>query len=144
MKLGIKREIAKSLSGNPIVRGNIAHHETARAGIWNADGKVDLDGVVSRFGVTRAALAQCLGMAEDTLHRASRAAAPKTQARLRVFLEIINRVEPWAGGPLQAWAWYRGQTISALGDQTAESLIKQDEAELVRRYLDGYSAGGYA
>ena len=109
-----------------------------------SDGLVDIDAVAKEFGLTKAALAQSIGFAEDTLHRFSRVNAPKTQQRLREFLEIITRVEPWAGGTLQAMGWYRGQGIPALGDQTAEALVKQDLASVVRGYLDGYAAGAYA
>src|SRR5687768_12715463 len=107
-------------------------------------GLVDVDAVVATFGLTKAALAKSLGFAEDTLHRFSRATAPKTQQRLREFLEILTRVEPWAGGPLQAMAWYRGQGIPALGEATAEALVKQDKADVVRAWLDAYAAGAYA
>lgn len=105
---------------------------------------VDVDTVARTFGLTKASLAHSLGFAEDTLQRFSRAHAPKTQARLREFLEIIQRIEPWAGGPLQAIGWYRGYAIPALGDQTAEALVQHDDAALVRAYLDGFAAGGFA
>ena len=108
------------------------------------DGLVDVDAVVSELGVTKAALAKSLGLADETLQRFSRAAAPKTQARLREMLEILTRVEPWAGGMHQAVGWYRGQGIPALGDQTAEALVKHDMAHIVRSYLDGLAVGSFA
>lgn len=94
--------------------------------------------------MTKASLAETLGFADDTLQRFSRAAAPKTQQRLREMLEILTRVERWAGGMPQAFGWYRGQGIPALGDQTAEALVKNDQAVIVRRYLDGLAAGSFA
>jgi hypothetical protein len=111
---------------------------------FTRDGLVDVDAVVASFGLTKAELATCLGLAEDTLHRFSRATAPKTQRRLRELLEILARVEPWAGGRLQALAWYRGQGIPALGDATAEALVRQEQAHVVRAWLDAYAAGAYA
>ena len=80
----------------------------------------------------------------DTLHRFSRATAPDTQRRLRELLEILARVEPWAGGRLQALAWYRGRGIPALGDATAEALVRRDQAHVVRAWLDAYAAGAHA
>jgi hypothetical protein len=112
--------------------------------LFAPDGLVDVDAVVAKFGLTKAALAKSLGLAEDTLHRFSRVTAPKTQRRLREFLEILARVEPWAGGRLQALAWYRGRGIPALGEATAEALVKQDQADVVRAWLDAYAAGAYA
>lgn len=105
---------------------------------------VDLDKVVEDYGLTRSALAESLGFADETLQRAERLKAPKTQMRLREMLDILARVEPWAGGKLQAMSWYRAQGIAALGDQTAEALVRQNEAAIVRAYLDALAAGGYA
>lgn len=110
----------------------------------SGDGLVDVDRVAESFGMTKASLAETLGLADDTLQRFSRAAAPKTQQRLREMLEILTRVERWAGGMPQALGWYRGQGIPALGDQTAEALVKSDQATIVRRYLDGLAAGSFA
>ena len=110
----------------------------------SADGLVDVDAVADELAITKGALAQTLGFAEETLQRFSRKAAPKTQQRLREMLEILTRVEPWAGGMPQAIGWYRGQSIPALGDQTAEALVKTDQAGIVRAYLDGVAAGSYS
>jgi len=109
-----------------------------------SDGLVDVDAVASEFGMTKTALAKLLGFPEETLQRFSRVTAPKTQRRLRDMLEILTRVKPWAGGMAQAIGWYRGQGIPALGDHTAEALVRNDQADIVRAYLDGVAAGGYA
>lgn len=108
------------------------------------DGLVDVDTVAAEFSLTKAALAQSLGFREETLQRLSRVSAQKTQQRLREMLEILTRVEPWAGGMAQALGWYRGQGIPALGDQTAEALVKNDQAGVVRSYLDGIATGAFA
>jgi predicted DNA-binding transcriptional regulator AlpA len=108
------------------------------------EGLVAVDAVAQGFGLTKAALADSLGLAEETLQRISRANAPRTQQRLREMLEILSRVEPWAGGMPQALGWYRGQSIAALGYQTAEALVKNDQAGIVRAYLDGLAAGAFA
>ncbi len=60
------------------------------------------------------------------------------------MVEILNRVRPWAGSPLQAFAWYRSQPIPAFGDRTAEALVSEGRAEAVKSYLDGIAVGGYA
>lgn len=121
-----------------------AQHGFLIAARYLTDGLVDVDKIVAELGMTKAALAQSLGFAEETLQRFSRVTAPKTQHRLRDMLEILTRVAPWAGGMPQALGWYRGQGIPALGDQTAEALVKTDQAGLVRSYLDGIAAGSYA
>jgi hypothetical protein len=109
-----------------------------------SSGYVDVDTLAAEFNVTKAALAQSLGFAEETLQRSARASAQKTQQRLREMLEILTRVEPWAGGMPQAMGWYRGQGIAALGDQTAEALVKNDQAAVVRAYLDAIATGAFA
>ena len=110
----------------------------------SSSGHVDVDALAAEFNVTKAALAQSLGFAEETLQRSARASAQKTQQRLREMLEILTRVEPWAGGMPQAMGWYRGQGIAALGDQTAEALVKNDQATVVRAYLDAIATGAFA
>lgn len=58
--------------------------------------------------------------------------------------EIIERVTPWAGSKAAATRWFRAQPLPALGDRTAEALVRSGHAALVRRYLDGIAAGGFA
>jgi len=105
---------------------------------------VDLDGVESAFGMTRAQIAETAGLARETLQKADRRNGPKTQTRLREMLEILQRVQTWAGGPAQAMAWYRAEPLPAFGGRTAEALVKSGGATAVRNYLDHLATGGYA
>ena len=135
----IDRDVDRSLKIGPI---SVEFKTTAEYMLSN--GIVDVDTVATAFKVTKASLAQSLGFAEETLQRSARASAQKTQQRLREMLEILTRVAPWAGGMPQAMGWYRGQGIPALGDQTAEALVKNDQAAVVRAYLDGVATGAFA
>ena len=107
-------------------------------------GNVAVDDVVETFGLSKVQIARSLGLPKEAVHKRDRLVAPKTQQRLREMLEIVNRVSMWAGGQVQAMAWYRSQPIAALGDQTAEALVKAGKADLVREYLDGIAVGGFA
>ena len=109
-----------------------------------ADGSVNVERFAEELRMSKARLAETFGIALATLQRKARAAAPKTQTRLREGLEIINRVSAWAGGPLQAMAWYRAEPIPAFGGRTAESLVKDGKADAVRDYLDSVALGGFA
>lgn len=60
------------------------------------------------------------------------------------MLEIIGRVEGWAGGRTQAMAWYRAEPIPAFGGRTAEAPVKSGQASAVRDYLDHLVTGGHA
>ena len=60
------------------------------------------------------------------------------------MLEIVGRVETWAGGKDQAMAWYRAEPIAALGGRTAEALVKDGKATALRDYLDHVALGGFA
>ena len=113
---------------------------------WPLDkqGNVAVDDVVETFGLSKVQIARSLGLPKEAVHKRDRLVAPKTQQRLREMLEIVNRVSVWAGGQVQAMAWYRSQPIAALGDQTAEALVKAGKADLVREYLDGIAVGGFA
>jgi hypothetical protein len=111
---------------------------------FTPDGQVAVQYAATAFGMSRAKLAETVGIAPETLQRRARAVAPKTQSRLREAVEIINRVSGWAGGPVQAMAWYRAEPIPAFGGRTAESLVKEGKAAAVRDYLDGVALGGFA
>lgn len=108
------------------------------------DGSVSVDQIASTFGMSKAQLAETTGLGRDSLSKTARQSAPKTRARLTEMLEIIGRVQAWAGGHAQAMAWYRAQPIPALGDRTAEHLVKSGKAGLVRDYLDHLALGGFA
>jgi ribosome-binding protein aMBF1 (putative translation factor) len=141
-----RTRMARARHGAP---GEDAARDSRGAGFkaaarYISDGLVDVDSVARDVGMTKATLARMLGLSEETLQRLARMSAPKTQQRLRDMLEILTRVEPWAGGMAQAMGWYRGQSIPALGDHTVEALVRNDQAHVVRAYLDGLAAGGYA
>ena len=59
-------------------------------------------------------------------------------------MEILGRVDAWAGGRPEAMAWYRTQPIRALDGRTAEGLVKSGQAKLVWRHLDQIAVGGFA
>lgn len=108
------------------------------------EGAIDFLGVVASYNMTKGQLAETAGLAKDTLQKAVRRDAPKTRARVVEMLEILSRLEEWAGGRSQAMAWYRAQPIAALDGRTAEALVKSGKAALVRDYLDHLALGGFA
>jgi hypothetical protein len=107
-------------------------------------GVVIVDRVVEYFGMSKQQFAETIGVKPETVYRASRLAAPKTQARATEMLEIVARVADWAGGERQAMAWYRAEPLPAFGGRTAESLVKAGKAAAVRDYLDHIAIGGFA
>ena len=111
---------------------------------FGADGLVLPRTVTEILDVTQPQLAETAGLSRDAVSKIARARSPATQRRLRDVVEIVARVAPWAGGTQQALAWYRATPIPALGDQTAEAVVKAGHAAAVRAYLDGIAAGGYA
>lgn len=107
-------------------------------------GLILVDRVIAGFGMSKTQLAETAGIASDSLVKSARNRARKTQSRLREMLEIVGRVEVWAGGPQQAMSWYRAQPIPAFGGRTAEALVKEGRAVAVRDYLDHVALGGFA
>ncbi|MEX4010379.1 antitoxin Xre/MbcA/ParS toxin-binding domain-containing protein [Neoaquamicrobium sediminum] len=107
-------------------------------------GRIAVNKLADEFGMSKTQLAEAAGLARETLYRAQRSHAPKTQGRLREMLEIISRVTEWAGGKEQAMAWYRAQPLPAFGGRTAEALVKEGKAAAVRDYLDHMALGGFA
>ena len=111
---------------------------------FDAKGIVVVERVAKRFGMSKQQLAETIGVAPETVYRATRVAAPKTQTRATEMLEIVGRIADWAGGERQAMAWYRAEPIAAFGGRTAESLVKEGRAAAVRDYLDHIATGGFA
>jgi hypothetical protein len=58
--------------------------------------------------------------------------------------EILARITHWTGSEAQALTWYRTHPIPAFGGQTAEDLVKENQAAPLREYLDHLSMGGFA
>jgi hypothetical protein len=112
--------------------------------LMGASGHITIDDAADAFRMSKGQFAETAGLKRETLYKAGRAAAPKTQTRVREMLEIISRVADWAGGEAQAMAWYRSQPIAAFGGRTAEALVKSGEAAGLRDYLDHIAIGGFA
>lgn len=110
----------------------------------DSKGHISVERVAKRFGMSKVQLAETIGLKPETVYRAARLEAPKTQSRATEMLEIIGRIADWAGGEKQAMAWYRAEPIAAFGGRTAESLVKEGKASAVRDYLDHVATGGFA
>jgi hypothetical protein len=110
----------------------------------DSKGLISVGRVAKRFGMSKVQLAETIGLKPETVYRAARLEAPKTQSRATEMLEIIGRIADWAGGEKQAMAWYRAEPIAAFGGRTAESLVKEGKASAVRDYLDHVATGGFA
>jgi hypothetical protein len=59
-------------------------------------------------------------------------------------LDILKRIEAWAGDEAAALVWYRSQPIPALDGRTAEALVEAGGAASVRGYLSHLAFGGFA
>jgi hypothetical protein len=107
-------------------------------------GAIESRAIASHLHVNKVQLADILGVGVESLRRRNREQAAKVQTRMRDMVEIINRVQPWAGSVNQAFAWYRSQPLPSFGGQTAEELVKEGKAEAVKAYLARINEGGYA
>lgn len=100
--------------------------------------------IARQLHVNKTQLADVLGIGVESLRRSNRERAARVQTRMRDMVEIINRVQPWAGSVNQAFAWYRSQPLPSFGGQTAEELVKEGKAAAVKAYLARINEGGYA
>jgi uncharacterized protein (DUF2384 family) len=112
--------------------------------VTNSAGFIDFDKVASLFWMTKGQLAQTIGLTAPAISKSDRQTAVRTQGRVREMLEILAHVREWAGGDIQAMAWYRSQPIPALDGRTPEALVKAGQAAAVRGYLDHLALGGFA
>ncbi|WP_253201438.1 MbcA/ParS/Xre antitoxin family protein [Sphingomonas quercus] len=108
------------------------------------EGAVSPEVLSGRLRISKGELALALGLSRDSVSKRDRIGSPATQRRLRDVIEIINRVIPWAGSELAAFAWYRSQPIPSFGDLTAEDLVVAGRGEVVKRYLSRIAEGGFA
>ena len=100
--------------------------------------------IAAELRTTKAEIAGTLGLGRDSLSRASRIRARKTQVRLRQMLEILNRVEGEIGSPIAAYAWFRAEPLPGFGGATAGLLLREGRADHVHAHLDRVAAGGFA
>ena len=128
----------------PIKSQSADDRRSLAARFIGAQGFVDAGEVATGLFISRDQLARTVGLPLTTLSKRDRSLGARPQARLREMLEILSRVEEWAGGEAQALAWYRSQPISALDGRTAEAIVQGGGAASVRSYLDQVALGGFA
>lgn len=107
-------------------------------------GFIAIEGLLSELHITKKEFASALGLSHDAVIRKDRLHTVATQQRLRQAMEILKRIEPWAGSMSAAWSWYRTYPVASLGDLTAEELVARGRADDVRAYLTHIAEGGYA
>ncbi|MCR4377678.1 MAG: MbcA/ParS/Xre antitoxin family protein [Rhodospirillales bacterium] len=112
--------------------------------IIDRTGRVQVDRMAEIFHITKAELANATGLSRDAVSKTARLDTRATQSRLLDTVQIVNRVLPWCGSVMQAYAWYRSQPLPSFGDKTAEDLVKEGRAEAVKSYLSRIAEGGYA
>ena len=100
--------------------------------------------VADEFHTTVKEIAALSGLSPDTVSKQSRFRAKASQQRLRDIVLILNRVLPWCGTPMQAYAWFRSEPLPSFGDLTAEDLVKRGMADAVMEYIGRMAEGGYA
>lgn len=106
--------------------------------------RISVEALSAAVRTSKEELARSAGLGRDAVMRKARVESPATQRRLREMVEILTRVQGWAGSPLTAYAWYRGTPLPGFGDRTAEMLVREGRADAVRRYLDEVALGGFA
>ena len=109
-----------------------------------ASGALSPDLIAEILRTTKEEIALTAGLSRDAVARKGRVQGRGTQMRLREMMEILNRVEPWTGSPLAAYAWYRSQPLPGFAGRTAEMLVREGKALAVRAYLDEVALGGFA
>jgi uncharacterized protein (DUF2384 family) len=138
------REMPMAFRGMPVFEPLAPPENGYLTDYFTKAGLVDVERVADVFRMSKAQLAETMGLPLTTLTKNDRMKAPKAQGRMAEMLEIIARISEWAGSDAQAMAWYRAQPIPALDGRTAESLVKTGDSVAVRDYLDHMALGGFA
>ncbi|ASK17896.1 MULTISPECIES: XRE family transcriptional regulator [Halomonas] len=108
------------------------------------EGFIMAEALLNELHITKREFAHAIGLSHSAIIRKDRLHAVSTQQRLRQTMEILKRIEPWAGSISGAWSWYRTYPIPPLGDLTAEELVSHGRADDVRAYISHIAEGGYA
>lgn len=93
---------------------------------------------------TTQSMAGHAGISVSTISKKDRVMSIKTQQKLRDVVEIITKASYWSGSIFQAFAWYISEPIPAFGGLTAENLVVNGEAFIVKAYMEQLALGGYA
>jgi hypothetical protein len=93
---------------------------------------------------TTQSIAAHAGISVSTISKKDRVMSVKTQQKLRDVVEIITKAAFWSGSIFQAFAWYISEPVPAFGGLTAENLVINGEADIVKAYLEQLALGGYA
>jgi hypothetical protein len=110
-----------------------------------ADNGVFAPGKIAQaFRTTSEEVARTAGLGKDAVQRKDRVRSDRTQRRLRLMVEVINKVEPRFGSALMAYAWYRSEPLSGFSGQTAMQLVRNGRADEVLDYIDAIDAGVHA
>lgn len=107
-------------------------------------GRFDPRRIAAMLLTTADDLARSTGLGRDAIGRTARLSQPRTQRRLREFVEVITKVEERFGSPLAAYAWYRAQPLPGFAGATAMALVQAGRATDVLEYIDAVDAGIYA
>ena len=114
------------------------------AHLIDEDGFVSPRAVADEFHTTLKVVSTLSGLPIDTVSKKSRFRSKASQQRLRDIVLILNRVLPWCGSPIQAYAWYRSEPLPSFGDLTAEDLVKRGKADDVLEEISRLASGGFA
>lgn len=101
------------------------------------------DVLAEKLHITKKEFAVAVGIRHEALLSKRRRESVTTQQRLCQAVEILKRIEPWAGSLSAAWSWYRSYPIAPLGSLTAEELVPRGRGHEVREYLSHIAEGGY-
>ncbi len=107
-------------------------------------GFVSPKAVADQFHTTIKEVAAFSGLSQDSVSKRNRVRSKSSQKRLRDIVLILNKVQPWCGASMQAFAWYRSEQLPGFGDLTAEDLVKRGMADAVLDYLSELAEGGFA
>ena len=112
--------------------------------IMTSDGYIEPKALARMFHTTVEEVGHFTGIAVSTLKKSDRVKGVKAQTQLQSVTEIISKIIPWAGNRYLAFAWYRSEPIPAFGGRTAENLVTDGKADIVKDYIEHLALGGYA
>lgn len=112
--------------------------------VIDKNGYINPAALAKTLHTTTQSIASHAGISVSTISKKDRVISIRTQQKLRDVIEILTKASYWSGSIFQAFAWYISEPIPAFGGLTAENLVVNGEASIVKAYMEQLALGGYA
>ncbi|MDI6835502.1 MAG: hypothetical protein QMD99_07280 [Rhizobiaceae bacterium] len=100
--------------------------------------------IAAALHTTSMEIAYAAGLTGPAVQREECIRSDRTQRRLGEMIAVVNKVEPYLGSALMAFAWYKSEPLSGFSGFTAMQLVRNGRSDEVLAYINAVGAGVHA